>query len=363
MDVGVDAVDVDSAELCVGVAVADISIRIGIVVILVVLSQMVGATDGISMDPKDGATVRDANRTFEYRMISNQTEGCSFAIDGKVMVSGSVVSGQTLDFNYPDVLRNGGSERNWTVSCGNLSVTNRFVFDQTIRIDDEECADETYPNEEDLPSKAMIGVNFTVRSPFGFSNDIAWVNLTLNGVRRSTVCSGTKMTTTDMLYVCNVNMSFYDRPGSYEAEFVTYPYGWENYSVKSDGVSCFYGELLASRIEGGGVGFPEVKPGNKSVKSTTPFVVKNTGNVPIQVVIVASDLVGGGYTLSASNFFVGPYAGASLQMGSGQPVALYGQIDPGENAKEEYYVWMSMPEGQQIASYGTETPWRVVVTE
>lgn len=102
---------------------------------------------------------------------------------------------------------------------------------------------------------------------------------------------------------------------------------------------CTYGQLIAGQRETNAVSFAN---SGTNVQSDQPFVVRNVGNMPIDVTVRAYDLYDGSQiVLPASNFQIGETQQTATTLVNAEYIAI-SQIQPGENAVRSYWMWANI---------------------
>ena len=223
------------------------------------------------------------------------------------------------------------------------------------------CAALTYPNEEDLPNRAVIPLNFTISAGLGFTSSVVVAKLMLNGSEFVENCSYTQADNYTRYYNCTAPFHYYDVAGSYGFN-ITYVDG--NKTVSETQLSvCDYALLVAARRLTSSVNFPGAAPGVSDSPGSNPVLMKNTGNAVLNLSLVAYSLVGRtnpSYVLNASLFKAGSSLGASVVMQDGVQKDLNMQMALVSN--QSVFLWLSMPTNVNIQSYFSATPWSMVGT-
>jgi hypothetical protein len=230
------------------------------------------------------------------------------------------------------------------------------------------CTALTYPNEDNLPSKAQIPVNFTIVAPIGFdgNENVNEVTLSLNDQLNitTTTCDITVDSATQHTYGCLLDMEYYFSAGQYDMIInVTTSAGKEAY-VNVPNI-CEYASLLASKRTINTITFPGAGPGTTNIAGTPPMNIRNTGNVGLNLSMEAYDLRGrtdAGETLAASTFKAGDTLPLAVQMNDGVAEDLNMSLAPGAGANEDVDLWLSMPASQSPQEYYTPTPWQLIAT-
>jgi hypothetical protein len=237
-----------------------------------------------------------------------------------------------------------------------------FTINMSPEMTDEICVALTYPNEDDLPAAAKVPVNFSVYAPFGFSSPVVMVKLKSGGTVANGSCAYVQVDNKTREYNCNVSMRYFYPADSYDLN-ITYADG--NHSVAVyDSNQCTYGQLMASQRSVSSVVFPGASPGVSNVVSDKAVGMRNTGNVQFDLSVLSYDLIGGQnpVVLAASNFKVGENLGSAVQMQNAVEKNLSVSLSPAENATADLWLWLSMPNSQQMQDYTAATPWHVIAT-
>ena len=120
----------------------------------------------------------------------------------------------------------------------------------------------------------------------------------------------------------------------------------------------------ASQRSVSNVVFPGASPGVSNVVSDKAVGMRNTGNVQFDLSVLSYDLIGGQnpVVLAASNFKVGENLGSAVQMQNAVEKNLSVSLSPAENATSDLWLWLSMPNSQQMQDYTATTPWQIIAT-
>ena len=223
------------------------------------------------------------------------------------------------------------------------------------------CAALTYPNEDDLPSAVNLPVNFSVFAPLGFSSPVVSVRLQLGGQVLNGTCGYAQPDSTHRNYACNVSMRYWFAADDYDLN-VTFVDGVKNDSVYLSG-ECTYGALVASKRTTSSIGFPDAGPNIVNSPADVPVVVRNTGNVPLDLFVTGYDLSGRSspaVKLLASRFKAGASLGSSEELSHGVQKDVSMTVNPSQGAQASILFWLSMPADQLLQDYYAATPWQVV---
>jgi hypothetical protein len=237
-------------------------------------------------------------------------------------------------------------------SCG-LNYTGNYSEFDTLNCSislDVDCG-IVYPNEADLPSAQILTYNVTVDAAFNLSSPV--LVSSMNGT--SSVCAlGTGY------YQCNQTVHYYMDAGDYDVG--AYIEDGNVSAVVNESGVCSVGALLARQISVNAVSFPTASPGVSNAQSSPVMLIYNTGNQPLDVSLVASDLIGAqtpSVKLFTSYFKAGSTLGGAVTLTSGSN-DLSMTIDNGLNANASLYVWLTMPSNIMVQGYYSSTPWAVV---
>jgi len=222
----------------------------------------------------------------------------------------------------------------------------------------------TYPNEDNLPSIAELPVNFSVFAPLGFTSPSVDIELKLGGdTYSSTECSYVEIDSTHRDYSCNVSMNYWYGAGDYDLN-ITFTDLPKIVTVEYSG-ECTYGQLVASQSDVSAVAFSGAGPGITNTQSNVPVTMRNTGNVELDLAMTAYDLSGRSnpsIKLPAESFKAGASVGTAVTMAHATQTNLSMSIEPASGAEDDVWLWLSMPVGQLIQDYYSETSWQVVGT-
>jgi len=164
------------------------------------------------------------------------------------------------------------------------------------------------------------------------------------------------------LFVCNVTRKYWKAPGFYDFS-ANATDGLVNASITQSG-ACEYGELFASQRVGNATSCPNAAPGVANSACVGSLVMRNTGNVPVNVSMRAYDIPGVTYPstfLPASAVKSGTSLGSASSLTNGTTL-LVTNLLPAQSANATLSFWVSMSSGQQSQAYLTTTPWQTVVT-
>jgi len=222
----------------------------------------------------------------------------------------------------------------------------------------------TYPNEDNLPAIAELPVNFSVYAPLGFTSPSAEIKLKFGGeTYTSTDCTYAVVDSTHRDYSCNVSMNYWYEAGDYDLN-ITFTDAPKVVTVEYSG-ECAYGQLVASTSDVSAVAFSGAGPGISNTISNVPVTMRNTGNMELNLKMTSYDLSGRtnpSIKLPASAFKAGASLGTSVAMVDSSQENLSMTIEPASGAEDDVWLWLSMPVGQLIQDYYSETPWQVVGT-
>jgi hypothetical protein len=211
------------------------------------------------------------------------------------------------------------------------------------------CTPITYPNEDNLPSAAEMGVNVTYSTELA---GVAVVNVTASGVLVSS-CSG---------QFCNVTVNYYSPFGNYSAN-ATATVGSKS-ATATTGLVCEVAKLVAYQRVGDTVQFPTAAPGAANVPGDRYIQAKNTGNAALNLSVTAKNLLSrtSAVVLNASTFNVGASLPSSVQMQDNVNKDLAMSVAPGVNSTGNVGFWLSMPVNQPVQEYYTPNPWTLGAT-
>lgn len=229
-------------------------------------------------------------------------------------------------------------------------------------IEDEVCAALTYPNEDNLPAIAKVPVNFSVYAPLGFTSPSVTVRLKYDGdTYTSTSCVYSVVDSQNRDYRCNVSMNYWYGPGDYDLN-ITFTDAPKVTTIEVDS-ECTYGQLIAAKRTTDIIGFSDAGPGVQDSMSDDPVVMRNTGNMPIDLHLTAYDLTGRSVSatkLAANRFKAGATLGSSVALADGVQKDLLMTINPESGADDDVWFWLSMPQGQLVQDYYAATAWELV---
>lgn len=239
-----------------------------------------------------------------------------------------------------------------------VSDTGNFTVNFTVTFQSAVCG-QTLPNELDLPGQAQVPVNVTVVSPLGFDSYSANVTLSLGAtVSTSQNCSVLTLNATTGKFVCFVPLHYWYAAGDYDMN------GTFTVENKSANVSiadmCEFVELMASQRTTAVVSFPSAAPGVANASGNTPVVMLNTGNAPFNLYLTGYDLTGRttpASELLASTFRAGKNLSSSVLLQDGVMKNVSIAVAPAQGAQGNVSLWVSMPAGQPLQEYYSQTPW------
>jgi hypothetical protein len=118
---------------------------------------------------------------------------------------------------------------------------------------------------------------------------------------------------------------------------------------------------MASQRIGDVINFPTALPGVQNASGDQPVVLKNTGNVVLNVSLTGYNLSSrvGGHTLGANVFRAGQNLSSSTQLSHGVATSM-GQV--GLQSNETINLWLTMPLNAAVAEYYAVTPWSLTGT-
>ena len=253
----------------------------------------------------------------------------------------------------------GGVATGESFSDGLLNAIIQQITYDGLNVSTIACSPLVYPNENNQPETAVIQVNYTVVDDRGIANESQSTHLELGSNEFPAVCTTTGGSLTRD-YVCNVSMQFHYAPGAYDVIV--------NYTSNNDTViatlpnSCTYGELVASQRQTSNVGFSDAAPGFSNVRSDEPVILRNTGNVALNLSMTAYHLNGvstPAVKLLASYFKAGTVLGSAQTLTHDASVDLGVQLTPGASSEEDIYIWLSMPSTIAAQDYTTSQSWVV----
>jgi hypothetical protein len=227
-----------------------------------------------------------------------------------------------------------------------------------IAIEDLACPAITLPNELDLPVPATMNVAFNVTTEI---EGVYVVEALLNASVMT--CNATGVVEDTTSYVCTVPMNFYTPAGMYEG-IVNVTLGMQS-TTGSTGVVCEYAQLVASQRLTNLIRFPAAAPGVVDAPGDVPIVVRNTGNVPLELSVTAQNLAGRvnpAYVLSAGVFKAGAVLGSAVTMQDATPVSVNMTVSVGASSFQNVSLWVSMPLSQVSQEYYTPVPWQLVAS-
>jgi Concanavalin A-like lectin/glucanases superfamily len=286
------------------------------------------------------------------------TDGnASYVVANDTANNQSIDTFDNLDVVFTSVVPSDGDDNGTRFNTGAFyAVLGPLLSDVT-------CNALTYPVEYDEPSPAVIQVNFTVLVPQTFVTESSTVTLSLDGDYYAAACGYSVVSSSERDYICNVTMHYWYGAGDYDRN-VTYVNDGLT-AVDLGSAACTYGQLVASQRMTNTVGFSDAAPGLEDVQSDNAVVILNTGNVPINLSMVAYNLSGvklPSAELDAADFKVGSTLGTSVQLQHGVEKNLSITISPGDESDADVWLWLSMPSDQVLQDYVTITSWQVIST-
>lgn len=225
------------------------------------------------------------------------------------------------------------------------------------------CPVLTYPNAGDAPVVTEMPVNFTVYAPLGFSSPSEVVGIQYNGTNHiaGVVCSYNETDSQHRTYNCTVPVKYFYLPGLYALN-VTYTDGVKSVSILSSSI-CEVGSVYSHSVSEMYVTFPGAGPGIVNAPSGQSLILKNLGNVPLNVSLNGTDLIGvqnPSYVLPASSFKAGEALNTSVNMSNGVAVPL-SVLPVGEGSEKTFFMWASIPSSLLPQSYHSVNPWQWLV--
>jgi hypothetical protein len=299
----------------------------------------------------------NANDTITGMPIQNFT----ITFDGLPLptTNGSVIlSDEANDFDTYNFTASGYISQQTTY---NFSMNTTIIIQAVplhAELSNVSCGAVVFPNEDNLPSKANITVTGSLYEPQGIGHPIimSYVNNSIN-IYENNNCNIYVINSTNDNFTCNMPIEYFTPAGAYD----------DNLNVTDGGIfvalnisgQCVVGELLASKRIGDVVNFPNVGPGSVNISGDKPIILRNTGNVKLNLSMTGYDLQSDvNTTLPATSFNAGAVLGGAVQLQNAIQKNLNMQVLAVNNSNGSVFMWLTM--NAPIGSYHTVTPWQLI---
>lgn len=206
--------------------------------------------------------------------------------------------------------------------------------------------DDVRPHPEDKPSPAV----FVVEVPVEHAE---LVSAGVRGYEMYCVSSGNNVR-------CERNMSYWEPPGKLNVTI------WaENArgTARQGTEVCRAEEIQSMKKITNAIAFKGAGPGISNIRSEKRIYVRNTGNVPIDIMVHAFDALGVVYeeeVLEARFFKAGLDLEDAVRLQDDTTVDIDVRLNPGKDAEVGFWVWLSMPSGVRAQEYEAKQAWEVI---
>jgi len=231
-------------------------------------------------------------------------------------------------------------------------------------IQNQLCPGTIDPNADDLPAVATGSVTFSVFAPLGFSSPTVVARVTKNSVTSTASCSYVAIDGQHRNYTCTAPVRYFYESGAWSV-YVNYTDGAKSVQETSSGI-CTVGQTMSVVRNVDSVTFPSASPGVANAPANTPIVMRNAGNVPVDLSMHGYDLVGRqspGIIISAGSFKAGSSLGNAVPMVNNNDTDLSMTLDPGEGSSVNVYMWLSLPVNILLQDYYSPIAWQIVSTQ
>lgn len=240
-------------------------------------------------------------------------------------------------------------------TSGSFDITHQVI----AHILNATCA-ATVPNPG---STVKMPVEFNIEAIGG--NDVlsaGTAQITLDSNKFSASCAITSTSDITSRANCNITMWYYYSAGMYDLNVSVYDGLFSSTVYQVNSSYCEYYQSLSSEESISMLSFITLNPGIVNQSAQTPLIINNTGNVPLQLSIIAYDLQGNmisNQRLLASNFRAGltNNVNSAVQLNNSIKTSLNYNVSGGSYAT--LYFFVSVPRDTYPQTYYATSPWQI----